>query len=195
MAPVSSLILASASPRRLELLAQVGIVPSSVVAADIDETPLKGERPEALAARLSLSKAKAVAELHPSSFILAADTVVARGPRLLEKAADESEARTFLNALSGRRHVVWGGIAVIAPGGRHTVRVVKTALTFKKLTPAEIDAYVTSGEWRGKAGGYGIQGRAAAFVKNMAGSYSNVVGLSLYDTIQILTGLGFNTKE
>ena len=190
----SSLILASASPRRLELLAQVGIVPSAVVAANIDETPIKNERPDHLAARLSTAKAKHVAALHPDTYILAADTVVACGNALLEKAADENEARAFLNKLSGRRHVVWGGIAVIAPGGRETIRAVKTTLTFKKLTAQEIDSYIQSREWEGKAGGYGIQGRAAALVKTMAGSYSNVVGLSLYDTIQILTGMGFNAK-
>lgn len=191
----NNLILASASPRRLELLAQVGIVPAQVIAADINETPLKGERPDHLAVRLSQSKARAVAALHPDAYILAADTVVARGARLLEKAADENEARAFLQTLSGRKHVVWGGICVIAPGGRESARVVKTQLGFKKLTPAEIDGYVASGEWKGKAGGYGIQGRAAAFVTSMTGSYSNVVGLSLYDTIQILTGLGHNATR
>lgn len=191
----NKIILASASPRRLELLAQVGIVPAHVIAADIDETPLKGERPDHLAVRLAQSKARAIAAQHPDAFILAADTVVARGSKLLEKAADENEARVFLNTLSGRKHVVIGGICVIAPGGKESVRTVETQLSFKKLTPAEIDAYVASGEWKGKAGGYGIQGRAAAFVRSMAGSYSNVVGLSLYDTIQILTGLGFNTTR
>lgn len=191
----NNLILASASPRRLELLAQVGIIPSHVIAADIDETPIKGERPDHLAARLSQSKARAIAARHPDHFILAADTVVARGTRLLEKAADENEARTFLKTLSGRKHVVWGGICIIAPGGKESVRTVKTQLGFKKLTPDEITVYVASGEWKGKAGGYGIQGRAGAFVKSMDGSYSNVVGLSLYDTIQILTGLGFNTTR
>ena len=193
MAP-SPLILASASPRRLELLAQVGIVPAHVIAADIDETPIKGERPDHLALRLAQSKARAIAARHPDHFILAADTVVARGNRLLEKAADEKEARAFLDVLSGRKHVVWGGICVIAPGGRESARVVKTTLAFKKLTPAEKNAYVASGEWKGKAGGYGIQGFAAAFVKSMTGSYSNVVGLSLYDTIQILSGTGFTAK-
>ncbi len=190
----NKLILASASPRRVELLAQIGIVPDTIVPADIDETPVKGEAPDALAQRLSLSKARAIAQLHPDAFVLAADTVVARGSRLLEKAADDNEARAFLNTLSGRRHVVWGGIAVIAPKGRETARVVKTTLTFKKLTPVEKDTYIASGEWRGKAGGYGIQGRAGAFMKTMTGSYSNVVGLSLYDTMQILTGMGFDAK-
>ncbi len=191
---LSSLVLASASPRRLELLAQVGIVPAQVIAADIDETPIKGERPDHLVLRLAQSKARAIAARCPDHFILAADTVVARGNRLLEKAAGEKEARAFLDVLSGRKHVVWGGICVIAPGGRESARVVKTTLAFKKLTPAEKDAYVASGEWKGKAGGYGIQGFAAAFVKSMAGSYSNVVGLSLYDTIQILSGTGFTAK-
>lgn len=191
----NNLVLASASPRRLELLAQVGIVPAQVIAADIDETPIKGERADHLAARLSQSKARAIASKNPDRFILAADTVVARGSKLLEKAADENEARAFLTILSGRKHDVIGGICVIAPSGKESVRTVKTTLAFKKLTPAEIDAYVASSEWKGKAGGYGIQGRAAAFVRSMTGSYSNVVGLSLYDTIQILNGLGFNTTR
>ena len=192
--PSSRLVLASASPRRVELLAQVGIVADGAIPADIDESPLKNERPDHLAARLALSKARHVRAKAPDAYILAADTVVACGRRLLEKAADEAQARAFLETLSGRRHAVWGGIAVITPDGREVSRAVKTTLVFKKLTVQEIAAYGESGEWRGKAGGYGIQGRAAAFVKSMTGSYSNVVGLSLYDTIQILTGTGFTPK-
>lgn len=190
----SSLILASASPRRLDLLAQVGIVPSSVIPADIDETPLKNERPDHLALRLALSKARHVRTNNQHDYILAADTVVACGNAILDKATDEARARAYLSKLSGRRHIVWGGIAAIAPDGREVSRAVKTTLTFKKLTADEIEAYVQSREWDGKAGGYGIQGKAAAFVKNQTGSYSNVVGLSLYDIIQILTGMGFTAK-
>lgn len=185
------LILASASPRRLELLAQVGIAPAAVIPAAIDETRLKDERPAALAHRLAAAKAAAVAARHPGDWVLASDTVVACGRRILEKAADETEARAFLHLLSGRRHRVLGGIALVAPGGRSVVRVAETVVQFKRLTPAEIDGYVASEEWRDKAGGYGIQGRAASFVKFIGGSYSNVVGLSLYDTMQMLNGAGF----
>jgi septum formation protein len=190
----SSLILASASPRRLDLLAQVGLVPDAVVPANIDEAPLKGERPDHLATRLALSKARHVRAQKTDAYILAADTVVACGNAILDKATTEAQARTYLNKLSGRRHTVWGGIAIIAPDGKEVSRAVKTTLTFKKLTSLEIDAYIQSGEWNGKAGGYAIQGKAAGFAKNLAGSYSNVVGLSLYDIIQILTGMGFTAK-
>jgi septum formation protein len=192
----SRLILASASPRRVELLAQIGLAPDAVIPANIDETPVKGEVPQQLACRLALSKARHV-KAQPDAkgaYILAADTVVARGPRLFDKAVTADMARTYLQHLSGRRHTVWGGIAVIGPDGGETVRAVKTTLSLKKLTPQEIERYIESGEWDGKAGGYGIQGRAATFVRDIAGSYSNVVGLSLYDTMKILTGMGFTTK-
>jgi septum formation protein len=183
------MILASASPRRLELLAQAGIIPSRTVPADIDETPRKGELPRDLARRLALAKAGAVlAREGAGQLILAADTVVACGRRLLGKPEDEAEARAFLALLSGRRHRVIGGIALIFPGGRQASRVVETTVQFKRLTEGEIAAYAASGEWEGKAGGYGIQGRAEAFVKFIRGSYSNVVGLSLYDTLQMLHG-------
>lgn len=190
------LILASASPRRVELLAQLGITPAAIIPADIDETPQKGEKPDALATRLAIGKARHVATHAQAkgAYILAADTVVARGPRLLDKAINADQARTYLETLSGRKHIVWGGIAVISPDGRETVQCVKTSVSFKKLSAAELDSYIRSGEWEGKAGGYGIQGRAGAFVKHIAGSHSNVVGLSLYDTMKILTGMGFSPK-
>ncbi len=188
------LILASASPRRLELLERTGIAPGEVIPADIDETPLKGELPKDLALRLAQEKARVVAADHPQAFILAADTVVGLGRRILEKPADEAEARAFLKQLSGRRHNVYGGICVIAPDGREASRVCTTKVQFKRLTPSEIDSYIRSGEWEGKAGGYGIQGRAGAFVKFLSGSYSNVVGLSLYDTVNLLSGLGYQGK-
>lgn len=190
-----NLILASSSPRRLELLSQIGLIPSSIEPADIDETPLKGEQPKALALRLAETKAKTIAKNKPSRFVLAADTVVAKGRQLIDKAEHEDDARAFLTALSGHRHTVWGGIAIIAPDGKLSSRVVETTVQFKKLSDEEIATYLRSGEWRGKAGGYAIQGRAAAFVKFIQGSYSNVVGLSLYDTMQILNGLGFKRED
>lgn len=186
------LILASASPRRVELLAQVGIVPDQILPADIDETPLKNESPRALALRLALGKARVVAAAHPDSFVLAADSVVALGRRVLGKPEDEEEARRFLEKLSGRRHRVYGGIALIAPGGKTASRIACSVVRFKNLSAAEIEGYIASGEWRGKAGGYGVQGRAGAFVSFVSGAaQSNIVGLSLYDTMALLKGLGY----
>lgn len=187
------LVLASASPRRLELLAQVGIVPGAVVPADIDETRAPREQPRALAQRLARAKAEAVAALpeHKDDFILAADTVVALGQRILEKPADAAEAAKFLEMLTGRRHRVIGGICAVAPGGRNIMRCVVTQVRFRRLTSADIAAYIDSGEWRGKAGGYAIQGRAGAFVPWIGGSYSNVVGLALSETVGLLRGIGW----
>lgn len=187
------LVLASASPRRVELLALVGIVPDRIEPADIDETPLKGETPPRLAARLAVGKAQAVAERAPETVVLAADTVVAVGRRLLEKAADEAEAVRFLKLLSGRNHRVLTGIAVAA-GGKVRQRVVEARVTFKVLSDAEIAAYVVSGEWKGKAGGYGIQGRAGAFVTRIVGSYPAIVGLPLYETVNLLAGAGWRAE-
>ena len=184
------LVLASASPRRIELLALVGITPDRVAPADIDETPLKDEMPTRLAARLAVSKSQAVAARSPDAVVLAADTVVAVGRRLLEKAADEAEATRFLKLLSGRNHRVFTGVAVTA-AGRTTQRVVDTRVSFKVLSDAEIAAYVASGEWRGKAGGYGIQGRAGAFVTRLVGSYPAVMGLPLFETVNLLNGAGW----
>ncbi|MCB9990841.1 MAG: septum formation protein Maf [Rhodospirillales bacterium] len=189
----SSLILASASPRRLALLEQVGIVPDGVVPADIDETPHKNELPRVLAERLAREKALAVygQGRHNGAFILAADTVVACGRRELGKAADRAEAERFLRLLSGRRHRVIGGIALCRPDGAVVSRAVETIVQFKLLADAELSAYLDSGEWDGKAGAYAVQGYAGAFVKFIRGSYSNVVGLSLYDTMQMLKGSGY----
>jgi len=184
------LVLASSSPRRVELLAQIGIVPDQIDPADIDETPLKAEMPSRLAQRLATSKADVVAQRHPDDVVLAADTVVAVGRRLLEKPADEAEARRFLKLLSGRNHRVFTGIAVVSEG-RTSWRVVDTRVTFKTLSDAEIDAYVASGEWRGKAGGYGIQGRAAAFIQRIVGSHPAVMGLPLYEASNLLHGAGW----
>jgi len=185
------LILASASPRRRELLAQIGIVPDAVSPAEIDETPRPGELPLATAKRLAVMKADAVGEQEPDAFVLAADTVVAVGRRQLGKPTDAAEARTFLEMLSGRRHRVFGGISVIAPDGRRSDRLSTTIVRFKRLADAEIAAYLAADEWQGKAGGYAIQGRAGAFVPAINGSYTNIVGLDLALTKSMLQGLGW----
>ncbi|MFQ5955580.1 MAG: Maf family protein [Kiloniellales bacterium] len=189
--PAPRLVLASASPRRLELLRQVGIVPDIVDPAMVDEAPRPSDRPAELAGRLAAAKAAAVAARHPDCFVLAADTVVALGRRVLPKAEDEATARRCLMRLSGRRHRVHGAVVVHAPGGRSARRLIETVVTFKRLEAVEIDAYLAANEWRGKAGGYAIQGRAAAFVRRINGSYSNVVGLPLYETVALLKGLGY----
>jgi septum formation protein len=187
----AELVLASASPRRLDLLRQIGIVPACVEPAEIDETPLKAELPAPYAQRIAAAKLDAVAPRHPQSFVLAADTVVACGRRILPKADGPESVRRCLDLLSGRRHHVLGAIAVAAPGGKRITRLVDTAVIFKRLSQAEIAAYVAAGEGQGKAGGYAVQGHAAVFVRAISGSYSNVVGLSLYDAAAMLTGLGF----
>lgn len=183
-------MLASASPRRISLLEQVGRPPDLIVPADVDETPLKGELPRNLARRLACAKARAVAATHADAIVLGADTVVARGRRILPKAMDEDEARRCLALLSGARHRVYGGIALIVPNGRIRERLVSTAVAFKRLSRDELDDYIASGEWRGKAGGYAIQGLAAAYVRQIIGSYSNVVGLPLFETNALLEGVG-----
>jgi septum formation protein len=187
------LVLASASPRRSELLRQVGVTPDRIAPADIDETPLKKETPRLLALRLAVAKARAVSA--PGAYVLAADTVVSVGRRVLPKAESEDEARACLKLLSGRNHRVGTAIAVIAPDGRVGSRLVESRVTFKRLTDAEIDAYLASGEWRGKAGGYGVQGRAAAFVTDLSGSYTCVVGLPVYETLCLLQGLGWRARS
>ncbi|GAA0576816.1 Maf family nucleotide pyrophosphatase [Craurococcus roseus] len=184
------LVLASASPRRLDLLARIGVVPDAVSPTDIDETPRKGEAPRRLAARLAAAKAGA-AEAPPGALVLAADTVVGLGRRVLPKADTETEARRCLEMLSGRRHHVATGVALRLPNGRVRHRLVLTALAFQRLTAAQIDDYVAGGEWRGKAGGYAIQGRAECFVRFLSGSHSNVVGLPLFETAQLLRGAGW----
>jgi septum formation protein len=185
------LVLASASPRRLELLAQIGIVPEVVDPAEIDETPGKGELPGPYVLRLARAKAEAVRPRHPDAFILAADTIVACGRRILGKPEDEATARRFLALLSGRRHRVQCGVAVISPEGRIVTRHVESQVRFKRLSEDELAAYLASGEWRGKAGGYAIQGRGAMLVSWIQGSYSNVVGLPLFETAQLLHGQGY----
>jgi nucleoside triphosphate pyrophosphatase len=174
-------ILASASPRRLDLLAQIGFVPGNVVPADIDENPFERELPKPHAERLAAGKAAKVALTHQGRLILAADTVVACGKRILPKAEDEATARTCLKMLSGRRHRVISGISLITPGGNQHTKSVTTTVAFKRLSAEDIDRYIASGEWHGKAGGYAIQGLGAAFIRFISGSYSNVVGLPLFE--------------
>jgi septum formation protein len=188
------LILASASPRRRELLAQLGIALDAVVPAEIDETPVKRESPEALAKRLARAKALVVVPKHKGEFVLGADTVVALGRRVLGKPADAREAGEFLKAMSGRRHRVIGAICIVDPTGKTHERMVTTAVRFKRLSTGEIAGYLKSDEWHDKAGGYAIQGRASAFIAWIGGSYSNVVGLPLFETWTLLTGLGWRDE-
>lgn len=184
-----ALVLASTSPRRRELLARIGLTPTRIAAPDIDETPLKGELPRAYVARLAETKALAV-ERAPGEVVLAGDTTVAVGRRILEKPADEADLRRMLALLSGRRHHVWSGVCVVDADGKARVRVADTIVAFKPLSAAEIDWYVASGEGMGKAGGYAIQGRAEVFVRFLSGSHSNVVGLPLFETRSLLSAAG-----
>lgn len=186
-------ILASASPRRLDLLQQIGLRPDAVDAPHIDEAALPRELPSAYARRIAQEKLAAVTPRHPGAFVLAADTVVALGRRILPKAENLDTARLCLELLSGRRHKVLGAIAIATPDERRAVRVVTTAVIFKRLDATEIERYLASGEWHGKAGGYAVQGLAAAYIPAINGSYSNVVGLSLSDAYVMLTGLGFRS--
>ncbi|MCQ2966250.1 MAG: Maf family nucleotide pyrophosphatase [Alphaproteobacteria bacterium] len=188
---MTSLILASASPRRLALLEQIGIVPDKIEPADIDESVLKNELPRPYAERMAVTKAEKIHDLYPNDFVLAADTVVACGRRILGKAENNEDETKFLKLLSGRRHAVYGGICLITPAGKKCCRVIKTAVLFSVLSKIEFDKYVESGEGIGKAGGYAIQGLAASFIKSIIGSYTNVVGLDLYATNNLLIGNGF----
>lgn len=184
-----SLILASASPRRRELLNRLGVTPVSVTPADIDETPLKDEIPRVYAVRMAREKAQAAAD--SNHFVLAGDTVVAAGRRILPKAEDEDTARQCLKLLSGRRHRVLSAIALRAPDGQLREKLSETIVRFKRLTAEEIDAYCASGEWDGKAGGYAIQGRAEGLIPWIGGNHSGVVGLPLYETRAVLKAAGF----
>ena len=189
MAAPSGLILASASPRRRDLLAQIGVVPDAIVPSDIDETPLRDELPRQAAQRLARAKAAAVAAT--GAYVLAADTVVACGRRILPKAETEAQARSCLALLSGRRHRVLTAVVLVAPDGRRAERLAESVVGFARLSAAQLRAYLECGEWQGKAGGYAIQGRAAAHVRFLSGSYSNVVGLPLFETANLLRGLGY----
>ena len=185
------LVLASASPRRLELLARIAVLPDVIDPAELDESPLKDEAPRAHAIRLAREKALAVAARHPGAVVLAADTVVGAGRRILPKAEDEATARACLLRLSGRSHHVLTALAVVDATGKLRERLSDTRVSFALLDPPTLDAYLASGEWRGKAGGYAIQGRAGRFVISLQGSYSGVVGLPLYEAANLLAGLGF----
>ncbi|HEY2618790.1 MAG TPA: Maf family nucleotide pyrophosphatase [Acetobacteraceae bacterium] len=184
-----TLVLASASPRRLALLAQIGIVPDRVIAPDIDETPLRDELPRQHALRLAWAKAAAVTV--PDSYVLAADTVVSAGRRILPKTENEADARRCLTLLAGRRHRVTTAVVLHGPDGRCGERLVQSVVGFSRLSERQIAGYLAGDEWRGKAGGYAIQGRAATFNRFLSGSYSNVVGLPLFETAQLLRGLGW----
>ena len=193
--PHQRLVLASASPRRRDLLGQVGLAPDAVDPAAIDEAPRSGELPARHAIRLAEAKARAVALRHPGAFVLAADTVVACGRRILPQALEREAARDCLVLLSGRRHRVHGGIALVVGEGRLITRRVETAVAFRRLDAAEIDEYLATGEWYGKAGGYAIQGMAARFIRTLIGSYTNVVGLPLFETVNLLAGQGFRRAQ
>jgi len=183
------LVLASASPRRLALLAQIGITPDRVIAPEIDETPLRDELPRQHAQRLARAKAAAITA--PGCYVLAADTVVAVGRRILPKALSEQDARHCLALLSGRRHRVMTAVVLRAPDGRGGERLVQSVVGIARLSERQIEDYLAGDEWLGKAGGYAIQGRAAAFVSFLSGSHSNVVGLPLFETASLLRGLGW----
>ena len=185
------LILASASPRRLELLKQIAIAPDDIIPADIDETELPMETARVYVARLALEKANVVASRSTGSFVLAADTAVACGRHILPKSEDEETARNCLTLLSGRAHRVFTGVALARPDGAVISRIVETRVKLRRLDQASIDEYVRSGEWNGKAGGYGIQGLFAKHVVSIIGSYTNIVGLPLYETANILSGAGY----
>ena len=193
----SQLVLASASPRRRELLAQIGLSPTIMV-ADIDETPQKREKPQPYALRMASEKVLKVRDQNAETvnhFVLAGDTVVACGQRILPKTEDEASARACLALLSGRRHRVYGGIALISPNGNLRTRLVTSTVRFRMLGQNDIDSYIATGEWHGKAGGYAIQGIAALFVQQISGSYSNIVGFSLFDVAAMLGGQGFDVLQ
>lgn len=185
------LILASASPRRVDLLAQIGVRPDAIDPADIDETPGKAELPARYAARMAAEKAALVASRHPGALVLAGDTVVACGRRILPKAEDEASARACLALLSGRRHRVLSAITLIDAAGKARHRLSETIVTFKRLHPSEIDAYIAGGEWHGKAGGYAVQGAAAGLIRALSGSPSGVIGLPLYEARTLLLAAGY----
>jgi septum formation protein len=185
------LILASASPRRLDLLARIGVTPNAVIPADVDESVPRGELPRQHALRLAREKAEAVAAKEPDALILAADTVVAVGRRILPKVEDEDTLRACMRLLSGRRHRVLTGVALSIPGKGVRERLVETMIAIKQLSKAEIDYYASHGEWQGKAGGYALQGYGEVYVRHIAGSYSNVVGLPLAETRVLLKSAGY----
>jgi septum formation protein len=185
------LILASASPRRLDLLARIGVTPDAIIPADVDESVPRGELPRDHALRLATEKSETVAAREPGALVLAADTVVAVGRRILPKVEDEATLRDCMKLLSGRRHRVLTGVALAVPGGDVRGRLVETMIAMKRLSDEEIAFYAAHGEWRGKAGGYALQGYGEVYVRHIAGSYSNVVGLPLAETRLLLKGAGY----
>ena len=185
------LILASASSRRLKLLEQIGVTPSLVIPAEIDEIPQKAERPGEFAKRMSHAKALKISNSNSDSHVLAADTVVAVGRTIFPKAETKDDVREFINQLGGRNHRVYGGICLVQPEGTVSQRLVETRVFMRRLSTDEISSYVDFDDWIGKAGGYAIQGKAARYIKRISGSYSNVVGLDLYTTSKLLRGVGF----
>jgi len=188
---VHQLILASASPRRLELMSQIGIKPDKISPSKINEKPIRNEMPGTLALRLANQKATEIASCNTNCFIIGADTVVSVGKRIVGKPADISDAKRHLELLSGRRHKVYGGICILAPNGIRSERLIKTIVKFKRLSSSEIDMYLSTGEWQDKAGGYAIQGHAGSFIPWINGSYTNVVGLDVLSVKGMLTGLGY----
>ena len=185
------LVLASASPRRLDLLARIGVIPDAVDPAHIDESVPANELPRDHALRLAIEKVEAVETRHPDALVLAADTVVAVGRRILPKVEDEATLRACMKLLSGRRHRVLTGVALAIPGHQTRSRLVETMIAMKQLSDEEIDYYASHGEWRGKAGGYALQGYGEVYVRHIAGSYSNVVGLPLAETRVLLKSAGY----
>ena len=185
------LILASSSPRRLELLTSIGTIPDQILSPDIDESPLKHEDVLPYVERIARLKARAIHHEDHNAYVLSADTVVELGGKIVLKAEDRDEAKAILVRLSGRRHRVYTGVCVISPQGKEACRTVLTRVSFKRLSKEELDNFLDTGEWKGKAGAYSIQGECAKFVKFISGSYSNVVGLPLYETDSLLKGLGF----
>jgi septum formation protein len=187
----SPLILASGSPRRLALLEQAGIRPDKILPADIDETPLRNELPTIYVRRIAAAKALKVSGEENGAFILSADTVVACGRRILPKTEKEEEALDCLKLLSGRRHKVLTAVSIISPEGKQRTKIVTSVVRFKRLSPVELKAYIASGEWKGKAGGYAIQGMAATLIAFISGSYSGIVGLPLFETVNLLGDMGY----
>lgn len=187
---MAQLILASASPRRQQLLARIGITADAIIPANIDESALKGELPRVYARRMAEEKAAVIAAQHPDSAVLSGDTVVAAGRRILPKAESEADARMCLDLISGRRHLVLSAVTMMLPGGRALHRLSESIVTFKRLHADEIEAYIAGGEWQGKAGGYAIQGSAEALIRSISGSYSGIMGLPLYETRSMLLSAG-----
>lgn len=187
---MAQLILASASPRRQQLLARIGVTADAIIPADIDESSCKGELPRVYARRMAAEKAAVIAAQHRDSAVLSGDTVVAAGRRILPKAESEADARMCLDLISGRRHLVLSAVTLMLPGGRALHRLSESIVTFKRLHADEVEAYIAGGEWQGKAGGYAIQGSAEALIRSISGSYSGIMGLPLYETRSMLLSAG-----